>query len=48
MQVGHANASTRYHAYRTVPLPGQLRVTLEKLPFEGARSQKYRKQPHAK
>jgi len=32
MQVGHATSSTRYHAYRTVPLPAQLRVTLENSP----------------
>ena len=38
MQVGRANSSTRYHAYRTVPLPAQLRNVGE-LPFEGARSQ---------
>jgi hypothetical protein len=32
MQVGHATSSTRYHAYRTVPFPAQLRVTLENSP----------------
>src|SRR5262245_55296337 len=32
MQVGNANSSTRYHPYRTVPLPTQRQVTLENSP----------------
>src|SRR6266478_9215102 len=32
MQVGHATRAPRSHAYRTVPLPAELRVTLENSP----------------
>jgi hypothetical protein len=44
MQVGHATRA-RYHVYRTVPLPAELRVTLENSPFEGARSQNIENNP---